>query len=75
MSLWPMAGLMKKRQIVLTHTHKYIPTKTAASLLNVAPKTLYNSHSRGASWVPPRYKIGRRVVYKLEEVLACIRPA
>jgi len=64
-----------KRHIVLSETHKYIPTKTAAKLLNVAPKTLYNSHSRGADWVPPRYKIGRRVVYRLEEVLACIRPA
>lgn len=73
-SLWSMAGL-KKPQIVSLPTQKYIPTKTAASLLNIAPKTLYNSHSRGASWAPPRYKIGRRVVYKLEEVLACIRPA
>lgn len=55
-------------------TDQFIHTKTAARILGVSVKALYNAHSRGASWAPPRVKIGRMVRYRLADVLACVKP-
>ena len=47
-----------------------IDVKTAASLLNVSPRTLYRLHSVGAT--PDPVRIGRLVRFRLAELLAWI---
>lgn len=51
-------------------------TKKAAAICGISPDTLATARCRKLEGYPPYYKIGRRVVYDLDEVerfMACRR--
>ncbi|MDM0103755.1 hypothetical protein QTH97_02335 [Variovorax sp. J22R24] len=52
---------------------EYLTTKEVAALLRTTPGALHVAYNKRKSYLPPRYRFGKRILYKRDEVIASLR--